>query len=45
MWEGPGGDAAAKYYLELAESSENRPWLQTFVKGAGYRDFTVASEK
>ncbi|KFA51648.1 hypothetical protein S40293_10126 [Stachybotrys chartarum IBT 40293] len=33
------GEAHAKLFWELAEAKTQGPWLQTFVKGAGYRDF------
>ncbi|KPM42227.1 hypothetical protein AK830_g4310 [Neonectria ditissima] len=33
------GEAHAKLFLELAEAKTQGPWLQTFVKGAGYKDF------
>merc|ERR1712000_57150 len=33
------GPAAATAYLKLAEQKEQGPWLYTFVKGEGYKDF------
>lgn len=33
------GEAHGKHFLELAEANTQGPWLQTFVKGAGYKDF------
>lgn len=33
------GEAHSKIFWELAESKRQGPWLQTFVKGEGYRDF------
>ena len=36
------GDAHAKLYVELAEGKVQGPWLQTFVPGTGYKDFTTA---
>ncbi|KIW87309.1 uncharacterized protein Z519_11945 [Cladophialophora bantiana CBS 173.52] len=33
------GSAAAEEYLKLAEQKEQGPWLYTFVKGEGYKDF------
>ncbi len=33
------GPAAAIAYLKLAEQKEQGPWLYTFVKGEGYKDF------
>ncbi|KAH6683516.1 hypothetical protein F5X68DRAFT_242339 [Plectosphaerella plurivora] len=33
------GDAHSKLFLELAEAETQGPWLQTFVKGEGYKDF------
>lgn len=33
------GEAHAKHYIELAETKEQGPWQQTFVKGVGYRTF------
>ncbi|KAF2431635.1 NAD(P)-binding protein [Tothia fuscella] len=33
------GEAHGKYFLELAEGETQGPWLQTFVKGVGYKDF------
>lgn len=34
------GEAAAQFYVELAGSSTQKPWLATFVKGMGYKDFS-----
>jgi hypothetical protein len=36
---GRNGEAHASLYLDLAKDPEQRPWLQTFVKGTGYVDF------
>lgn len=33
------GEAHAKHYVELAEGKSQGPWLQTFVKGVGYKKF------
>ncbi|QYT05574.1 hypothetical protein H0G86_012467 [Trichoderma simmonsii] len=33
------GEAHAKLFCELAEAKTQGPWLQTFVKGTGYKDF------
>ena len=33
------GDAHAKLYWELAEEKTQGPWMQTFVKGEGYKKF------
>ncbi|KAK9350224.1 hypothetical protein V1523DRAFT_429265 [Lipomyces doorenjongii] len=33
------GEAHAKLFWELAEAKTQGPWLQTFVKGVGYKDF------
>ncbi|KAK1955830.1 NAD(P)-binding protein [Colletotrichum sublineola] len=33
------GEAPAKLFLELAEARTQEPWLQTFVKGEGYKNF------
>ena len=33
------GEAHGKLYVELAEGKEQGPWLQTFVKGLGYKSF------
>ena len=35
------GDAHAELFWGLALQKEHRPWLQTFVKGEGYRKFAV----
>ncbi|KAF2684786.1 NAD(P)-binding protein [Lentithecium fluviatile CBS 122367] len=34
------GEAAAEFYPQLAEGKEQETWLQTFVKGKGYVDFS-----
>lgn len=34
------GEAHSKIFWELAEGKTQGPWLQTFVKGEGYRDFS-----
>ncbi|PMD12779.1 putative short-chain dehydrogenase [Hyaloscypha hepaticicola] len=36
------GDASAKHYVELSEGKTQRPWQQTFVKGARYKAFPSA---
>ncbi|KAF0324475.1 short-chain dehydrogenase [Colletotrichum asianum] len=33
------GEAHSKLFLELVEAKTQGPWLQTFVKGIGYKDF------
>lgn len=33
------GDAHAELYTKLAEDTSQGPWLQTFVKGIGYKKF------
>ena len=33
------GDAHAKLYWELAEAKTQGPWMQTFVKDVGYKNF------
>lgn len=33
------GEAHAKIYWELAEENTHAPWMQTFVKGVGYKSF------
>ncbi|KAL7895012.1 hypothetical protein HDV63DRAFT_406740 [Trichoderma sp. SZMC 28014] len=33
------GEAHAKLFCELSEAKTQGPWLQTFVKGVGYKDF------
>ena len=33
------GEAHAKLYWELAEAKTQGPWLQTFVKDVGYKNF------
>ncbi|KAJ9611739.1 hypothetical protein H2200_004923 [Cladophialophora chaetospira] len=38
------GPAAAEEYLKLAEQKEQGPWLYTFVKGDGYKDFEKGSK-
>lgn len=37
--EAVDGPAAAEEYLKLAERADQGPWLDTFVKGTGYKDF------
>ena len=39
MYSNISGEAAADWYVELAEGKEQGPWQQTFVKGIGYKDF------
>ncbi|KAH8668413.1 putative short-chain dehydrogenase [Xylariales sp. PMI_506] len=36
---GIDGEAHAKLFTELAESTSQGPWQQTFVKGSGYQKF------
>ncbi len=38
------GDAHAKHYLQLAQNPTQEHWLQTFVKGKGYQDFSWQSK-
>ncbi|KAJ0366353.1 hypothetical protein COL154_003943 [Colletotrichum chrysophilum] len=33
------GEAHSEIFVELAEAKTQGPWLQTFVKGIGYKDF------
>jgi hypothetical protein len=33
------GDAHAQLYWKLAEDKTQGPWMQTFVKGVGYKKF------
>lgn len=33
------GEAAGKYYLQLAEGASQGSWQQTFVKDVGYKEF------
>lgn len=33
------GPAAADEYLSLIEQKVQGPWLHTFIKGKGYKDF------
>lgn len=33
------GSAHAEFYVQLAESETQGPWLATFVKGKGYVEF------
>jgi hypothetical protein len=33
------GEAHAKLFWELAEADTQGPWLQTFIKGVGYKHF------
>ena len=40
MLKGVNGEAAAVQYLSLAEDKQQGPWLLTFVKGSGYKDFS-----
>ncbi|KAE9985069.1 hypothetical protein EG327_004840 [Venturia inaequalis] len=35
------GEAHGKFYVELSEGREQGPWLATFVKGIGYKDFSA----
>ena len=36
------GDAHGKLYTQLAEGKSQEPWLQTFVKGVGYKHFSTS---
>lgn len=36
------GEGHGEHYLHLAEGKEQDPWQQTFVKGKGYKDFSIA---
>ncbi|KAH8823702.1 putative short chain type dehydrogenase [Flagelloscypha sp. PMI_526] len=38
------GEAHAEHFLKLVESSEQGPWLQTFVNGKGYKAFNEIHE-
>ena len=38
------GDAHAQVYLQLSEDTKQSHWLQTFVKGKGYVDFSWQSK-
>lgn len=40
MYAKINGPNHAEHYLSLAESTEQKPWLQTFVGGHGYKDFS-----
>lgn len=33
------GEAHGEHYVKLAEEKEQGPWLQTFVRGFGYKQF------
>lgn len=33
------GEAHGTLFWELAEAKAQGPWLQTFIKGVGYKDF------
>ena len=35
------GQAAAEDYWNLAQRKDQGPWLYTFVKGEGYKDFSA----
>ena len=39
VFKGTSGPAAAEAYCGIAELKEQGPWLYTFVKGEGYKDF------
>jgi hypothetical protein len=39
MFTDLNGDGHAALYTELAEADSQRPWLQTFVTGKGYKKF------
>jgi hypothetical protein len=34
------GEAHGKFYVELSEGKEQGPWLATFTKGTGYKNFS-----
>lgn len=36
------GPAAAEEYWKLAGRKDQGPWLYTFVKGEGYKDFSAS---
>ncbi|KAF5667098.1 short chain type dehydrogenase [Fusarium heterosporum] len=36
------GDAHADLFWDLAQSEEQGPWLQTFIKGEGYKSFETS---
>ena len=40
MYGDIGGDAHAKFFLQLAQKEVRVPWHATFVKGKGYVKFT-----
>lgn len=37
------GEAHGKLFAELAEGTTQGPWLQSFVKGVGYKAFPVSN--
>ena len=37
------GPAAAEEYLKLSERKDQGPWLYSFVKGVGYKDFEAGN--
>jgi hypothetical protein len=39
MYAGLSGEAHAKHFVDLVEGKEQGEWLQTFVKGVGYKKF------
>ncbi|KAI9159072.1 hypothetical protein HJFPF1_07080 [Paramyrothecium foliicola] len=39
MFTGLSGKGHAKHYVELTEDPQQRPWLQTFTTGIGYKTF------
>ena len=38
------GPAHGEFYLKLAQGGDDVPWLATFVKGHGYKDFEELSK-
>lgn len=38
------GPAHGKFYAELAQGVDDIPWLATFVKDQGYKDFGEAAK-
>lgn len=43
-FEDVAGDAAAEFYLRLAEGKKDVPWQATHIKGVGYVYFDRRSE-
>lgn len=40
--KGTDGEAAGVEYLAIAERKDQGPWLYTFTKGTGYKDYAGA---